>query len=262
MPLHGGIFDIDGVLLDTPHEQAWREALDQLLTGPWQALVSATTYAPGAFTDTVYQAQVAGRPRLAGATAALAYFHVPDADGARAREYAAAKQTILERLAAAGATHPYDDAVRFLLDVKAAGGRVCAASSSKNADGFLRAVSVGAFVARRGLTYPFVTAATTLLDLFDANVNGRDVPRGKPDPALFLAAAAALGLAPGRCFVVEDAPAGVAAARAGGMYAIGVARHDDAAALHAEGADVVTTRLDTVDIAALLRGVPMEVDHA
>ncbi len=262
MPLHGGIFDIDGVLLDTPHEQAWREALDQLLTGPWQALVSATTYAPGAFTDTVYRAQVAGRPRLAGATAALAYFHVPDADGARAREYAAAKQAILERLAAAGAAHPYDDAVRFLLDVKAAGGRVCAASSSKNADGFLRAVSVGAFVARGGLTYPFVTAATTLLDLFDANVNGRDVPRGKPDPALFLAAAAALGLAPGRCFVVEDAPAGVAAARAGGMYAIGVARHDDAAALRAEGADVVTVRLDTVDIAALLRGVPTEVDHA
>ncbi len=260
--LEGGLFDIDGVLLDTPHEQAWREALDQLLTGPWQAVVSATTYVPDAFTDAVYQAQVAGKPRLAGATAALAYFHVPDADGARAREYAAAKQAILERLAAAGAAHAYDDAVRFLLDAKAAGVRVCAASSSKNADDFLRAVSVGAFVARHRLTYPFVTAATTLLDLFDANVNGRDVPCGKPDPALFLAAAAALGLAPGRCFVVEDAPAGIAAARAGGMYAIGVARHEDAAALHAEGADIVTTRLDTVDIAALLRGVPTEANYA
>jgi len=146
--------------------------------------------------------------------------------------------------------------------VKAAGRRVCAASSSKNADGFLRAVPVGPFAARDGLAYPFVTGATTLLDLFDANVNGRDVPRGKPDPALFLAAAEALGLAPGRCFVVEDAPAGIAAAKAGGLYAIGVARHDDAAALHAARADVVTTRLDTVDVATLLRAAPVGGDHA
>lgn len=262
MRLQGGIFDIDGVLLDTPHERAWREALDGLLAGPWRHLASATAYASGTFTDAVYQGQIAGKPRLAGAGAALAYFHVPDPDGARARAYAAAKQAILERLAAAGPAQAYDDAVRFLLDVKAAGGRVCAASSSKNADGFLRAVPVGAFAARHGRRYPCVTDTTTLLDVFDADVNGRDVPRGKPDPALFLAAAGALGLAPERCFVVEDAPAGIAAAKAGGMYAIGVARHDDAAALHAARADVVTTRLDTIDIAALLRDAPVGGDHA
>jgi beta-phosphoglucomutase-like phosphatase (HAD superfamily) len=252
--LQAGIFDIDGVLLDTPHERAWREALDALLAGPWQQLAPSTTYTPGAFTSAVYQVQVAGKPRLAGAAATLAYFHIPDADGARSRAYADVKQSALERLAEQGAVSAYEDAVAFLLAVKAAGVRVCAASSSKNADGFLRSVSASAFAARFGRRYAFVHDTTTLLDLFDANVDGLEVPHGKPDPALFLAAAEALGLPPERCFVVEDAPAGVAAAKAGGMYAIGVARHDDADALRAEGADVVTTRLDTLDIAALLGG--------
>lgn len=249
MRLQGGIFDIDGVLLDTPHEQAWREALADLMAGPWQGLDPRTTYTPDAFTSAVYQEQLAGKPRLAGATAALVYFRVPDQDGARAREYAAAKQTLLERLAAQGSARVYTDALRLLLGVKVAGGRVCAASSSKNADNFLRAVKVAAAID----PYPsFVTPATTLLDLFDANVNGLDVPSGKPDPALFQAAARALGLAPAQCFVVEDAPAGVAAAKAGGMYGIGVARHGDADALRAEGADLVTTNLDTIAVPALL----------
>lgn len=256
MRLQGGIFDIDGVLLDTPHEKAWRGALEELMAGPWQAFAPQTTYAPDAFTTAVYQEQVAGKPREAGAAAALAYFHVHDADGARMHEYAVAKQAMLERLAAAGDVHIYDDAVEFLLQVKAAGVRVCAASSSKNADGFLRAVSVGAFTAAHGLHYPFVTATTTLLDLFDADVDGRDVPRGKPDPALFLAAAQELGLDPSRCFVVEDAPAGVTAAKAGGMVAVGVARHDDAAGLHAAHADLVTPLLDEATVAALLRDEP------
>jgi beta-phosphoglucomutase-like phosphatase (HAD superfamily) len=156
-------------------------------------------------------------------------------------------------LAAAGDVRTYDDAVLFLLAVKAAGVRVCAASSSKNADGFLRAVSMSAFATAHALRYPFLTASTTLLDLFDADVDGRHVPHGKPDPALFLAAAQALGYAPGSCFVVEDAPAGIEAAKAGGMFAIGVARHDDADSLRSQGADLVTQRLNTIDVDALLR---------
>jgi beta-phosphoglucomutase len=258
----GGIFDIDGVVLDTPHETAWREALEQLMAGPWRPLAPQTTYTPGAFTSAVYEECVAGKPREAGAAAALAYFHVPDPDGARTREYAAAKQALLERLAATGDVRVYEDALHFLLEVKAAGVRVCAASSSKNADDFLRAVSVGAFAAAHGLRYPFVSDTTTLLDLFDADVDGRDVPRGKPDPALFLAAAQALGMAPGRCFVVEDAPAGVEAARAGGMYAIGVARLHDVESLRTAGADLVTPALDALAVAALLRDETHEAHEA
>ncbi|MCU0283074.1 MAG: HAD-IA family hydrolase [Candidatus Nanopelagicales bacterium] len=53
-------------------------------------------------------------------------------------------------------------------------------------------------------------------------VTCQDVPVGKPDPAPYLHAAALLGVPPGQCLVVEDAPAGVAAGRAAGMPVAGV----------------------------------------
>lgn len=254
MHLRGGIFDIDGVLLDTPHERAWRLALEQLMAGPWRAEQPQTAFIPGAFTSAVYQGHVAGKPRIAGAQAALAYFHVPDPDGSRARQYAEVKQRLLLQLAQRGDFHAYDDAVRFLLSVKAAGMRICAASSSQNADMFLKAISVGAWCRAHSLEYPFVAPDTTLLEMFDANVNGWHVARGKPDPELFLTAARQLGYQPEECFVVEDAPAGIAAAKAGGMLGIGVARHHDEQGLRDARADTVVTTLDAVDIATLLRG--------
>jgi beta-phosphoglucomutase len=56
--------------------------------------------------------------------------------------------------------------------------------------------------------------------LFHALVTGRDVTRGKPDPQVFLVAAQRLGLEPGRCAVIEDAPVGIAAANAAGATSI------------------------------------------
>jgi beta-phosphoglucomutase len=55
-----------------------------------------------------------------------------------------------------------------------------------------------------------------------AAVNGYEVKRGKPDPEVFLTAGSKLGLPPRSCAVVEDAVAGVQAARAAGMVAIGL----------------------------------------
>jgi beta-phosphoglucomutase len=55
-----------------------------------------------------------------------------------------------------------------------------------------------------------------------ATINGTDVKHGKPDPEVFLIAAQRLGLDPSRCAVVEDAPAGLQAARRAGMIAIGL----------------------------------------
>ncbi len=57
---------------------------------------------------------------------------------------------------------------------------------------------------------------------FQAVVTGMDVTRGKPDPQVFLIAAERLGAVPAACAVVEDAPAGVTAARAADMKAIGL----------------------------------------
>ena len=53
-------------------------------------------------------------------------------------------------------------------------------------------------------------------------VPAEDVPRGKPDPAGYLRAAAALGIAPEECVVLEDSPAGIAAGLAAGAAVLGV----------------------------------------
>jgi len=58
--------------------------------------------------------------------------------------------------------------------------------------------------------------------LIDATVSADEVKKGKPDPDVFLAAAAAVSVPPARCVVVEDAPAGVEAGRRAGMKTIGV----------------------------------------
>ena len=93
-----------------------------------------------------------------------------------------------------------------------------------------------------------------MLEVFSANVCGRDLRQGKPNPEIFLLAAAELGIAPGGCFVVEDAPAGIRAARAGRMTALGIARHDDEALLRAEAADLVVNSLDEIAVGELANG--------
>ncbi len=243
MRFHVAIFDVDGVLVDSPHERAWREALQHLMQDEWRDLAWQTSYAPERFTSALYQVHVAGKPREAGASAVLDYFAIPDLDGQRQLRYAAAKQSYVLELIQRGEFTAFADALGFLLELKARGLRIAAASSSKNANLLLGKVNIEAFSARSERHYPFVATGTTLLDLFDVNVCGRDFARGKPDPEIFLAAAAELGLSPAQCVVVEDAPAGVQAAKAGGMACIGVARLGDEQLLSAAGADLVVTQL-------------------
>ena len=74
-------------------------------------------------------------------------------------------------------------------------------------------------------------AVTGLDALFDAVVCGSDVTRGKPDPEVFLKGAGCLGLQPGQCVVIEDAFAGIEAARRAGMKVVGVATTNPIASL-------------------------------
>jgi beta-phosphoglucomutase len=76
----GAIFDVDGVLVDSPHELAWRQALEYLMDGDWRGIRDQTSYAPERFTPAIYQQVMAGKPRMAGALAVLEYFRVPGAD--------------------------------------------------------------------------------------------------------------------------------------------------------------------------------------
>jgi sugar-phosphatase len=63
-------------------------------------------------------------------------------------------------------------------------------------------------------------------------VYGEDVTLGKPDPGCYLLAAGRMGLRPGECAVIEDAPAGVAAGKAAGMTVIAVTITHAAEELH------------------------------
>lgn len=82
--------------------------------------------------------------------------------------------------------------------------------------------------------------ALGIRDYFEAEVSAEKMP-GKPDPAVFLEAARRVGLPPDRCVVVEDAIAGVAAAKRAGMACLAVTTTNPAAALAA--ADLIVENL-------------------
>ena len=96
--------------------------------------------------------------------------------------------------------------------------------------GYLRAVGTAAPLGNVDL----VLDGLNLRNYFQAVVGAADVSHGKPDPEIFLQAAAKLGAAPADCVVFEDAPAGIEAARRAGMTCV-----------------VVTTTLPRAQIAAM-----------
>ena len=107
----------------------------------------------------------------------------------------------------------------------------------------------------------------TLLSLgvaqfFDAVVSGDEVARGKPEPDIYIRAAVLLGLPPGRCTAIEDAPNGVLSANRAGMRVIAVrtpyTRH-----LALDGADAEVDTLESVDdrMLGLNRPATLNVEH-
>src|SRR5262245_24940672 len=82
-----------------------------------------------------------------------------------------------------------------------------------HAAGVLQAIGSSAPLANVDL----ILELTGTRRFFAAVSSAEDTQRGKPDPQVFQVAAAKLGVAPSRCVVMEDAPAGVQAAKAGGM---------------------------------------------
>jgi beta-phosphoglucomutase-like phosphatase (HAD superfamily) len=82
---------------------------------------------------------------------------------------------------------------------------------------------------------------TGLRDLFPpgALFSAYDVPRPKPDPALFRHTAATMAVQPSACAVIEDTASGVTAAVAAGMRAIGYAADSDEHALRNAGAEII-----------------------
>ena len=88
---------------------------------------------------------------------------------------------------------------------------------------------------------------------FAAIASLEDIERGKPDPQVFLVAAAKAGVHPSRAVVFEDAPVGIQAAKAAGMRAVGVTTTHPAQSLREAGADEVVDHFRGYDVESLVR---------
>jgi beta-phosphoglucomutase len=111
--------------------------------------------------------------------------------------------------------------------------------------------AVGSSAPRANLE--LILRMTRTEEFFGAVISMEDTHRGKPDPEVFLLGTARLGVSPERSLVIEDAPAGVQAARAGGMKCIAVnfVGHHSEASLKQAGAHRVVKSLEEVSPASV-----------
>lgn len=224
------IFDLDGVITDTArlHLATWRELFDSYL--------GARHSGAGApFSDEDYRRYVDGRPRYDGVAAFLAArgIDLPWGDPSDA----AGEETVC------GLGNRKNELFRAVLDQG-----IAPYPSSVEVVHALRAVQIATAIVSSSRNTVAVLEAAGIRDLFDVKVDGVDAAQrglpGKPDPALFLAAARELGVQPSRAVVVEDAAAGVQAGSSGGFgLVVGVARGGDPEALLSAGAEVTVTDL-------------------
>jgi beta-phosphoglucomutase family hydrolase len=224
------IFDMDGVVTDTAvvHAVAWKQLFDEFL----QSRVGGVREFKPFDVDDDYLRYVDGKPRYDGVRSFLTSRNIvlpqgdpadpPDRDticglGNRKDRY------FLTRLREEPAL-AYPSTTQVVRDLAARGVRTAIVSASRNMSEVLESAG--------------------LSELFEVRVDGvmadeRHLP-GKPDPAVFLEAARLLGVAPTRAAVVEDALAGVEAARRGGFaLVVGVDRRGHGDALLRGGAHVV-----------------------
>jgi HAD superfamily hydrolase (TIGR01509 family) len=216
------LWDLDGTLVDSSayHWRAWQLVLEAEAVHITESDFHATF---GQRNDEILRVWLG-----------------PDADWHRIRQVGERKEEHYRDLLAAGGVEPLPGAREWVGALHAAGWRQAIASSAPR-------LNVEAM--RSGLPFTHVMAAV---------VGAEDVRAGKPDPEVFLVAAERVGAGPGRCVVVEDAAAGIEAARRAGMRTIGVGR----GAL--ENADIVVRSLTELapDAFDRLLGTPPDADAA
>ncbi|MGV0992165.1 MAG: trehalose-phosphatase [Mycobacterium sp.] len=238
------LFDLDGIITDTAtlHAAAWRELFDSYLGG--RAASPAENHNP--FSDEDYRHFIDGKPRYDGVRDFLTSRGITlpwgdDSDGPDAETVCGLgnRKQVLFRAKVAVGVPVFESTVALARRLRNAGVRIAVISASRNC--------------------ALVLESAGLTDLFPIRVDGVVAAElglaGKPDPAILLEAAGRLGVRPGRAVVVEDAEAGVAAARAGGFgLVLGVDRTgQSSAALSDCGADVVIGDLADVAVRTIDR---------
>jgi len=239
-PYDAVIFDMDGVVTDTAelHAAAWKLMFDEALADP--RLPATGPVRPfDAIED--YRRYVDGRRREDGvlgfldARAIKLPMGAPDdpADALSVYGLGTRKNDIFLELLSAQGVPVFPGAAALLQRLKWGGIPVGLVTASRNAAALL--------------------SAAGLEGAFDVIVDGNDAAGlglpGKPDPATFLEAAHRLGVAPARAAVVEDAVAGVTAARRGGFgLVVGIDRAQQRRDLEEAGADFVLDDVAELDL--------------
>lgn len=202
--MQAGLFDLDGVIVDTAkfHYLAWRELANGL----------------GFDISETQNEQLKGVSRMESLDIILDIGKVTLDDAEKLRLATVKNTRYVEMVGTIDASEILRGAREYLESLRARGIKVALGSASKNAEIILQNLGVR--------------------DLFDAVIDGTKITKSKPDPEVFLLGAKAVGVPASACVVFEDAAAGIQAAKAGGMYAVGIG--------HAEnlpGADVVVPGL-------------------
>lgn len=183
------IFDLDGVIVFTDqfHYQAWKKMADAM----------------GIYFDEVINNRLRGVSRAESLEIILEKYEGEPLSVEKKAELMEGKNTTYRELLATMTPADVTDEVRETLEkLRKKGYRLAIGSSSRNAG--------------------FILERVGLLNAFDAISDGNNITHSKPDPEVFTKAAKFLGENPKDCVVVEDAYAGIDAAKAAGMTAVGM----------------------------------------
>ena len=186
--MEGAIFDLDGVLVDTAvyHYQAWKRLADEL---GFDFLPSDNE-------------RLKGVSRERSLEILLEIGHISATETEKLAMADKKNRWYVEMLQGLTPDHLLDGALAYLIKLRGNGVKIALGSASKNA--------------------PLILEKTGIASLFDAIVDGNQVTKAKPDPEIFLKAAAMLRLPEKSCVVYEDSQAGIDAARAAGMGTVAV----------------------------------------
>jgi HAD superfamily hydrolase (TIGR01509 family) len=178
------IFDWDGVIIDSSrqHEQAW-----ELL-----AAEEGLRIGPGCFSRSFGMKNERVIPDILGWTKSPRLI----------QEWSLRKEVLYRQLVAEQGADMIPGAKSWLVTLAQSGIRCALGTSTPrlNLDATLEKLALGSF--------------------FQATITGDDVDQGKPDPEVFLKAAASLAASPEKCVVFEDAPVGLEAAKTAGMKVV------------------------------------------
>ena len=217
------IWDVDGVLIDSgeQHRRAWEQL----------AREEGLLYSDAAFWATFGMRNADIFPRMFGVSGP------PE----RIIALGDRKEAIYRALLAQDAA-PLPGAKELLAALHAAGYRQALGSSAPpaNLEAIISLLGIASFL--------------------NAIVSGEQVARGKPAPDIFLTAAERLNIPPTRCLVIEDAPAGVAAAHAGGMRCLAVRRAGQPDAPGLDAADALVDSLTEASVALVDRLLDLNAD--